>query len=253
MLCVIAQGRKLVTVGEERHVYDAGRFLLNSVALPASGQVIQASTERPCLGLMVELDPSVVRSVLSEVGSAPAPETPRRAMEASLIDGATLDAVVRLARLLESPGDAAFLRPLLLREIVYRLLQGPSAARLRQIAAPAGQIERVLRAVAWLQKNFRQPMTVDDLARECGLSVSALHHHFKQVTAMSPLQYQKRMRLQEANRLMVTEGLDAATAGFRVGYEDPAYFSRDYCRFFGDPPRRHVERVQRESAPVGMI
>lgn len=249
MLCVVAQGGKQVLLGDECHVYNRGRFMLNSVALPAAGQVIEASPAQPCLWVMIELDPALVGSVIVEAGRSPAGSSrPQRAMEASLINRPLLDAVVRLARLFESPQDFDFLAPLALREIIYRLLQSDQAARLHQIASHGGQSQRVMGAIEWLRHNFDQPLSIEALARQCGMSVSALHHHFKEVTAMSPLQFQKQMRLQEARRLMISQDLDAASAGFKVGYDDPSYFSRDYRRFFGAPPRRHVARIQGEVA-----
>lgn len=249
MLCVIAQGAKQLSLGQEVFLYDRGRFLLNSVALPAAGQVIEASREKPCLWVMIELDPALVASVIVEAGlSHPVSGAPLRAMQASSIDAALLDAVVRLARGFESPDDAGFLAPLALREIIYRLLKGNQAARLHQIAASGGQTQRVMGAIEWLRQNFDQPLSLSRLARECGMSLSALHHHFKTVTAMSPLQFQKQMRLQEARRLMMSGDLDAAGAGHKVGYDDPSHFSRDYRRFFGYPPRQHVARVRGEVA-----
>lgn len=251
MLCVVAQGAKQLSIGEESYRYDRGRFLLNSVALPASGQVVEASREKPCLWVMIELDPALVASVIVEAGlSQPVSGAPLRAMQASSIDAALLDAVVRLARAFESPDDADFLMPLALREIIYRLLKGNQAARLHQIAANGGQSQRVMGAIDWLRQNFDQPLSLSRLARECGMSLSALHHHFKAVTAMSPLQFQKQMRLQEARRLMVSGDLDAAHAGQKVGYDDPSHFSRDYRRFFGLPPRQHVARVRGEVAQL---
>ena len=249
LLCLVAQGSKQAILGDECFLYDEGRFLLNSVALPARGQVLEASRARPCLWMMIELDAALVASVIVEAGmSKNAPGAPLRAMESSRVDRPLLDAIVRLARLFESPQDAEYLAPLALREIIYRLLRGGQAARLQQIASHGGQAHRVVRAVEWLRENFDKPLTLEALARESGMSLSALHHHFKDVTAMSPLQFQKQMRLQEAKRLMIGEGLDAASAGSRVGYQDPSYFSRDYRRFFGEPPRRHVERVRSQVA-----
>lgn len=249
MLCVIAQGSKQILLGDERYVYDTGRFLLNSIAVPAAGGVLEATPLRPCLWVMVELDPALVASVVVEAGlSRPIPSAPLRTMEASPIDRPTLDAVVRLARLFDSPGDAGFLVPLALREVIYRLLTGDQAPRLHQIASQGSGTNRVVRAIEWLRDNYTKPLAIDTLARESGMSASALHHHFKDVTAMSPLQFQKQLRLQEAKRLMMGEGLDAASAGIRVGYEDPSYFSREYRRFFGDPPRRHVMRTRNEVA-----
>ena len=250
MLCVIAQGAKQLVVGGESHLYDAGRFMLNSVALPAAGQVLVASREEPCLWIMVELDAALVASVIVEAGfSGKGTVAPQPSATASSIDRPLLDAVVRLARLFESPGDMRFLAPLALREIIYRLLQGGQAARLHQIASHGARAHRVVRAIEWLLNNFDKPLILEALARDSGMSLSSLHHHFKDVTAMSPLQFQKQMRLQEARRLMVSQGLDAASAGLRVGYQDSSYFSRDYRRFFGDPPRRHAARARGEAAP----
>ena len=247
MLCVMAQGAKRLQLGDETLVYDAGKCLLNSAALPAAGWVAEASPERPCLWTMIELDAVLVAEVDAQVGpSRPGPPLP--AMETGPLDGPTLDAVLRLVRLFEAPDDAPFFAPMLLREIVYRLLSGAHAPRLRQIVSLAEGRESVARAIEWLRLHYRRPMRVEALAREAGLSPSALHRHFKRVTAMTPLEFQRQMRLQEAKRLMVAEGLDAAGAGVRVGYDDASYFSRDYRRFFGDPPRRHVARTRQAVA-----
>ena len=249
MLCVMAQGAKQITLGAQALVYNRGRFLLNSVALPASGQVIEATPHRPCLWIMLELDAATIASVIVESGLIiPAGAAPLPAMETPAINVNLLDAVVRLARLFEAPGDAPFLATLLMREIVYRLLQTDQAPRLLQIAAGGGQTQRVLSAIEWVRCNFDKPLKLEALARETGMSLSALHHHFKDVTGLSPLQFGKQMRLQEAKRLMLAGELDAASAGGRVGYDDPSHFSRDYRRFFGAPPRRHVEDLLRAVA-----
>ncbi len=212
VLCVVAQGGKEVIVGDARHVYDPGHFLVNSVPVPvpAVGRVIEASQARPCLWMSIVLDPALVGEVLAEVGGAE-PRPPLAAMQASPLDGPLLDTVIRLARLFETPGDEPFMAPLVMREIVYRLLTGSQAARLRQ-AAPGPAAHPVALAVERVRLDFDKPLTIESLAREVGLSPSALHHHFKRVTHMTPLQYQRRMRLQEARRLMVGEGLDAARA-----------------------------------------
>lgn len=246
MLCVVAQGAKSLLVGDERFVYGPGRYFLNTVTVPAAGGILEASRARPCLWVMIEIDPALATEVIR--GSALPSDfrrVPQRAMETPSLDADLLSAVVRLARLIASPEDADYLRPLFLREILYRLLRGDQAARLRQIAATGLEAEGVLSAVDWLRRHYREPLAVEDLARRCGLSPSALHRHFKRVTAMTPVQFGRQMRLQEANRLMVGEGLDAATAGVRVGYDDPSYFSREYKRFFGAPPRQHIERQRK--------
>jgi AraC-like DNA-binding protein len=249
VLCVVAQGKKQVWLGDASFVYDVDHFLMASVTLPASGQVIEASPERPYLGITIELEPQLIESVIAEAGlSRPVSSGTQCGMESIPMDGLLRESILRLARLFDEPQHSPFLKQLALREIVYRLLTGPQGGRLHQIAAQGGQTHRAVRAIEWLRSNYDKPLSIERLARECGMSVSALHHHFKGITAMSPLQFQKQLRLQEAKRLMVGEGLDAANAGYRVGYDDASYFSREYRRFFGDPPRRHVQRLSQSAS-----
>ena len=247
-LCVIAQGSKEVLLGDSRYRYDPAHYLLATVELPVVGQVLAASAERPYLSLLLELDPALVGSVMVEAGHLPsASRGAARAIDVSPLDAKLLDTVVRLMRLLDSPGEVRVLRPLIMREIVYRLLMGDQGDRLRHVALLGGQTDRIAEAVARLRREFNQPLRIDSLARELGMSVSGFHHHFKAVTAMSPLQFQKQLRLQEARRIMIGENLDAASAGYRVGYDDASQFSREYKRLFGQPPLRDVERL-REAA-----
>ena len=181
---------------------------------------------------------------------APRGHAPVRAFDVSPLDAGLSEAVVRLVRLLDAPAEEArFLRPLVTREIVFRLLRGEQGGRLRQIAVLGGHAHRIAGALQRLREDFDRPLRIEDVAREAGMSVSGFHHHFKAVTAMSPLQFQKRMRLQEARRLMLGEDLDAASAGYRVGYGDASHFTREYKRLFGAPPARDVERL-REAATV---
>ena len=246
--CVIAQGSKEVLLGDNRYQYDPAHYLLATAELPVVSQVIEASQERPYLSLRLELDPTLVGSVMVEAGHfSPRSHADVRAINVSPLDASLLDAVVRLVRLLDTPAEAPFLAPLITREIVYRLLMGEQGDRLRHIAVQGGHTHRIARAIERLRKEFDQPLRIDDIARELGMSVSSFHHHFKAVTAMSPLQFQKQMRLQEARRLMLGEGLDAASAGYRVGYNDASHFNREYKRLFGLPPLRDVERL-REAA-----
>ncbi|RYG79490.1 AraC family transcriptional regulator, partial [bacterium] len=189
MLCVIAQGAKELLLGGESYVYETGDYLLNSVAVPASGRVLRATPARPALWTMIELDPALVSAVMLEMGSAPARAEPLRTVERSPIDAATLDPIARLVHLMARPEEFDFLASGLLREIVYRMLRGEQGARFRQIAATGGPSGPILRAVEWLRRHYTHPMSIEALARECGLSPSTLHHHFKAVTAMSPLQY----------------------------------------------------------------
>lgn len=244
--CVIAQGSKEVFLGNERYQYDPAHYLLFTAELPVVSQVIEASPERPYLSLRLDLDPTLVSSVMVEAGHHPSLQNHAdvRAINVSTLDASLLDAVVRLVRLLDTPAEAPFLAPLITREIVYRLLMGEQSGRLRHIAVQGGNTHRIARAIERLRKEFDQSLRIDDIAQELGMSVSGFHHHFKAVTAMSPLQFQKRLRLQEARRLMLGEDLDAASAGYRVGYDDASYFNREYKSLFGVPPIRDVERLR---------
>ena len=250
--CVIAQGSKEVWLGDDCYRYDADHYLITAAALPTAARVTEASEEGPYLGVVLGLDPALVGSVMVEAGyPAPGDRAAVRAFDVSPLDGGLLDAVVRLVGLLDSPAEEArFLRPLVTREIVFRLLKGEQGGRLRQIAVLGGHAHRIARALERLREDFDRPLRIEDIARESGMSVSGFHHHFKAVTAMSPLQFQKRMRLQEARRLLLGEDLDAASAGFRVGYGDASHFTRDYKRLFGAPPMRDAERL-REAATEG--
>ena len=243
--CVIAQGSKEVLLGNERYQYDPAHYLLFTAELPVVTHVIDASQERPYLSFRVELDPTLVSSVMVEAGHpSPKNQAGVRAINVSALDADLLDAVVRLVRLVDSPTESRFLAPLITREIVYRLLKGEQSDRLRHIAVLGGSTHRIVQAIERLRQEFDQPVRMDDMARELGMSISSFHHHFKAVTAMSPLQFQKRLQLQEARRLMLGEHLDAASAAYRVGYDDASHFSREYKRLFGLPPLRDVERLR---------
>jgi AraC-like DNA-binding protein len=243
--CLVAQGGKQVLLGEELFRYDPGHYLIFTVDLPVVFQVEEASKERPYLGLRLNLDPSLVASIMMESGvESKKGDASVRAINVSPIDADMLDAVVRLVRLLEAPGERTFLALLTIREIVYRLLAGGQGARLSHLLASAGDTGRISKAIMHLRENFDEPLKIEDMARDLGMSVSGFHHHFKSVTAMSPLQFQKQIRLQEARRLMLGGDLDAASAAVRVGYEDPSYFSREYKRHFGAPPQRDIARLR---------
>ena len=244
-LCVIAQGSKQVVLGESIYRYDPAHYLLATVELPVVGQILEASKEQPYLSLRLDLDPALVGSVMVEAGHL-ASRYPDdvRAMDVSSLDANLLDTVVRLMRLLDSPAEARILRPLITRELVYRLLMGEQGNRLRHMALLGGHTDLIAEAIERLRRNFDRPLRIEALAKEVGMSVSGFHHHFKAVTAMSPLQFQKQIRLQEARRIMLGEHLDAASAGYRVGYEDASQFSREYKRLFGQPPLRDVERLR---------
>ncbi len=247
-VCVIAQGSKEVLLGESRYRYDPSQYLLATVELPRVSQVLEASKEQPYLSLRLELSPTLVSSVMLEAGHAsPRDHADVRAISVSPLDGHLLDAFVRLVRLLDAPAEVRVLLPLITREIIYRLLMGEQGARLRHLAILGGYTSHIARAVERLRQDFDQPLRIEQIARELGMSVSGLHHHFKAVTALSPLQFQKQLRLQEARRLMLGEDLDAASAAYRVGYHDASHFNREYKSLFGVPPMRDVQRL-REAA-----
>jgi AraC-like DNA-binding protein len=245
--CMVAQGAKDVLLGDEWFHYDPEHYLVSTLGVPAVGRVVEASRERPYLGLRLGLDPSLVTSVMVESGVGVRSRGEGggvKGVGVSPLDAELLDAVVRLVRLIDRPGDYRVLAPLITREIVYRLLAGPQSPRLRHLATFGGQTHRMVRAVELLRARFDKPLRIEDAAGELGMSVSAFHAHFKAVTGMSPLQFQKHLRLQEARRLMLSEALDAGEAGYRVGYDDQSHFSREYKRHFGEPPMRDVERLR---------
>ena len=244
-LCIIAQGQKVVGLDDERYVYDPLNYLVASVALPVTGQVTQASPEQPYLSLRLDIDPNDISTLIAEAGPVGVPAAGSgRGLYVAHLDTALQDAVMRLIRLLDNPRDIPMLAPLIQREILYRLLCSPQGQILRDIANADSQTHRVTRAIDWLNSHFNEPLRIEDLARVANLSQSTLHHRFKAMTAMSPLQYQKQLRLQEARRLMVCENLEVAAAGYRVGYESPSQFSREYSRLFGAPPLRDLARLR---------
>lgn len=247
-LCVVAQGSKEFLLGESRYRYDPLHYLLVTLDLPYVGQVLEASQERPFLGLRLGLAPALVSEVMLEAGhSLPRDSADMRAFAVSPLDGHLLEAAVRLTRLLDAPAEAPVLMPLITREMIYRLLVGEQGGRLRHLAILAGYTSHIARAVERIRQDFDQPLRIEQIARELGMSVSGFHHHFKAVTALSPLQFQKRLRLHEARRLMLSEDFDAASAAYQVGYQDASHFNREYKSLFGLPPMRDVQRL-REAA-----
>ncbi|MRR07026.1 MAG: AraC family transcriptional regulator [Deltaproteobacteria bacterium] len=240
-ICLVAQGAKRVMLGDDTFVYDAQHYLITSVHLPTVVQIIEASPEKPYLGLRLTFNLGEIAQLMAD-SNLPPPRTQQssRAMATGEVTVPLLGAFQRLVDLLAEPKDIPILAPVVQREIIYRLLVGDQGARLRQIASAGSQSHQIARAIDWLKGNFAQPLRVDDLATEVNMSSSTFHHHFRAMTAMSPLQYQKTLRLNEARRLMLMERLDAATAAFQVGYESPSQFSREYSRMFGAPPLRDI-------------
>jgi AraC-like DNA-binding protein len=248
-VCFIAQGRKQAMIGDRVLVYDRAQYLVVSVDVPIIGQILDASPEKPYLCLCLNLDPAALGALMLETQVYDADsEQPGPALSLSTVTPELIDAAVRLLRLLAKPQDIPILAPLAEREILYRLLNGEQASRLKQIAFAESKLQQVNRAIRWIKQNFREPFSIDAVASEARMSSSALHQHFKAVTAMSPLQYQKQLRLQEGRRLMLSQSIDAAMAGHTVGYESPSQFSREYTRMFGAPPGRDIERLRAEPA-----
>jgi AraC-like DNA-binding protein len=250
-VCIVAQGRKQAMFGHTVYVYDRSQYLVVSVDLPIVSQILEASAERPYLCVRLDLDPAMLAALLLEVEPAgPNGENggsdrpPGFGLALSVLTPELLDAANRLLRLLETPSDIPVLAPLAEREILYRLLSGEQAARLRQIARADSKLQQISRAIRWIKRNYAEPFRIEAVAAEAGMSPSALHQHFKAVTAMSPLQFQKQLRLQEARRIILSQAVDAATAGYRVGYESPSQFSREYSRLFGAPPMRDIARLK---------
>ncbi len=244
-ICVIAQGAKRVMLGDEVYIYDRARYLVASVDLPASGQVFEASEAKPYLGIKLDVDPREIAALLLEAAPPrPAESAPTRGLFVTQTSPELVDAFVRLLRLLETPEDIPALGPVAQREILYRVLKGEEGFRLRQIASAGSHAPRIARTIEWLRRHFREPLRVDDLASQASMSASAYHEHFRAMTSMSPLQFQKQLRLQEARQLLLSESLDAATAGHRVGYGSPSQFSREYSRLFGAPPATDMKRLR---------
>lgn len=244
-ICVIAQGAKRVILGDDTFVYDPHHYLLTSVHLPTVVQIIEASSEKPYLGLKLKLDLREM-SLLMVDSNLPAPRTlqSERGMATGEVTPELLNAFQRLVDLLFNEQDIPILAPTIKREILYRLLIGEQGRRLRQIASAGSQSQQVARTVEYMKESFAEPLPVEDLAAKAGMSVSTFHSHFRAMTALSPLQFQKQLRLQEARRLMLADHLDAASAAFSVGYESPSQFSREYSRFFGSPPLRDISTLR---------
>jgi len=248
-ICLIGQGRKRLFLGEQSYIYDRHRFLISSVELPVVSQIIEASHDKPYLGLTMELDLRMIAQLMLDHGLPSVHTTKDRiGVAVSELSTSLLDAFNRLLDLLEQPDDIAALAPLIQQEIFYRLLTGEQGPRLRQITSAGNHSYQIARAIDWLKENFSKPVKVEDLAKTVGMSASAFHNHFRSMTAMSPLQFQKKMRLNEARRLMLADHLDASRAAFEVGYESPSQFSREYSRLFGAPPLRDIRNLVLDTA-----
>jgi AraC-like DNA-binding protein len=244
-LILLVQGKKELLLGEETHPYRAGQYLIHSVALPTSGCVVEATPDMPCLAVKLSLDLVQLCDLVAQMNiSLTKQENSVRGLWVSNADASLIECVLRLVKLLETPQDISILASSMLRELYYRLLLGEQSEAVRQIATSGSSMQRIASAIQTLQAEFTQSLRIEDLAKQVKMSTSSFHQHFKQVTSMSPLQYQKQLRLMEARRLMLAEDFDALSAAARVGYESPSQFSREYARLFGAPPIRDVERLR---------
>ncbi|ELB2246948.1 TPA: AraC family transcriptional regulator [Vibrio parahaemolyticus] len=244
-ICLIAQGRKRVLLGEESFIYDANHFLISSVDLPIIANIIEASEEQPYLGLIMELDLTEISQLIvdSELAFTQAKEA-QKGIAVGELSESLLDAFVRLAELLDEGQNIKILAPIIKREIFYRLLMSEQGTRLHQIVTAGSHSHQIAKAIDWLKNNFVKPLSVGDLASYTGMSKSSFYTHFRSMTSMTPLQFQKKLRLSEARRLMLTENLDAMAATFKVGYESPSQFSREYSRLFGAPPSKDIKSLR---------
>jgi AraC-like DNA-binding protein len=246
---LMVQGRKRVELGRTTFIYGESQYLLTSVDLPIVSQIIEASEDVPCLALSLKLEMPLIRELLSrEEIYVPEVRAESPAMATGEATAEFLSACCRLMDLLGAPQDIPYLSSLIKREIIYRILRGPEGARLRAIATLGDQSHRTAKAIAWIKANYAKPLRVEDLAQIAGTGLSTLHHHFRALTAMSPLQYQKQIRLQAARARMLVDGLDAASAAFEVGYESASQFNREYSRFFGQPPMRDIRTIRSPGA-----
>lgn len=250
MICLILQGAKCILIGDQALHYDHASYFISTIDVPATGEVFYAGPDQPYLSITLRFDPAVISDVLLSMGddAPPAPSEPSCGFGISPVTPDLLDAWLRLLRLIETPRDIPILAPLIEREIIYRLLAGPRGCTLRQVAAGGSRLTQVRRAIGWIRDNLTESFQIEDLARRAGMSASVFHRHFKAVTAMSPIQYQKRLRLHVARRTLIAEGGDVAHVAFSVGYESATQFSREYARVFGASPAKDAARLRQLDA-----
>ncbi|AGY57674.1 AraC family transcriptional regulator [Gloeobacter kilaueensis] len=244
-LSLVVQGKKELMLGEETYPYQAGQYQVLSVTLPISGCVVEATPDQPCLVLTLSLDLVQLCDLVAQMGfNSAKQENSMRGLWVSNADAMLIESILRLAKLLETPQDMPILAPMLLREVYYRLLSGEQSEAVRQIVTSGSSMQRIASAIQLIKAEFTRSMRVEDLANQVNMSPSSFHQHFKEVTSMSPLQYQKQLRLLTARQMLLFENVDATQAAYRVGYESPSQFSREYARMFGAPPIRDIERLR---------
>lgn len=236
--CGVLQGAKVSLLGDRAFRYDAGKCLIASMDLPIVAQIVEASRDTPYLAFSLGIDPAMVAELLLEEAAAPPAAASTPTIAVGRLEEELIDPLCRLLALLDQPRDLPVLAPMIRHEIVWRLLNGPQGAMLRQIGLADSRLARIARSVAWIREHFAEPLRVPDLAARAGMSLASFHRHFQAATAMSPIRFQKQIRLQEARRMLLAEGGEVASIGFSIGYESPSQFSRDYRRLFGAPPGR---------------
>ncbi|MBD2099976.1 AraC family transcriptional regulator [Leptolyngbya sp. FACHB-261] len=244
-LCIILQGKKETLLGQETYHYGAAQYIVVTVDLPLSGNIVEATLDKPYLCFKLSLDATQLWHIIDQLQRTPAQkESSVRGLFVSDANTQLIDCATRLTRLLETPEDIPFLAPMIIREIYYRLLMGDQNEAVWQIATSGSYMQRIAEVIKQIKAEFTKPLSMDDLAKQASMSSASFHRHFKAVTSMSPLQYQKQLRLLEARRLMLAENADATYAAYRVGYESPSQFSREYSRMFGTPPKKDVGRLR---------
>lgn len=245
ILAIIVQGKKEVLLGEETYQYGVAQYLVVSVDLPLKAFIIEATPDKPYLGFKLNLDPTQLCDIIDQIqASAGKPENSMRGLFVSDADASIIDCATRLTKLLDTPQDISFLAPMIIREMYYRLLLSDQGEAVRQIATSGSNMQRIAAVIRQIKVDFAKSLRVEALAEQANMSSASFHRHFKKVTSMSPLQYQKQLRLLEARRLMLTENADATHAAYQVGYESPSQFSREYSRMFGAPPIRDIEGLR---------
>lgn len=245
ILAIVIQGSKEALLGEEAYQYGAGQYLVVSVDLPLNGFVLEATPDKPYLGFKLNLDPAQLCDIITQIRpSTSKKENPVRGLFVSDADSSLIDCAIRLTQLLDTPQDMSFLAPMIIREIYYRLLTGEQGEAVRQIATAGSNMQRIADVIQQIKANFTKSLRIENLAEQANMSPASFHRHFKAITSMSPLQYQKQLRLLEARRLMLAENADATDAAYQVGYESPSQFSREYSRMFGAPPMKDIEQLR---------
>lgn len=248
-VCLVAQGRKCVMLGDETYIYDANNYLVSSLHMPGMVHIIEASADKPYIGLALKLDArEISQLILDSRLPPPRRQASGRGMATAEVNLPLLAAIQRLVDLLDDAQDIPIMAPLIQRELFYRLLVGEQGDRLRQMVSSGSQTHQIAQAINWLKEHFRSAVSIDELAARVSMSSSTFYQHFRSMTAVSPLQFQKQLRLQEARRLMLEERVEAATAAFQVGYESPSQFNREYHRLFGAPPLRDINNYRKAVA-----